>query len=313
MKTAFKILSILLALCAAASAAEPIRVLTFNILAAEPKWETSAKQRPWSERKPAVLEIMRQAADGAPYDFIGTQESAVHPNPDLHQARQLAAALPQYGSFHIPCSGEPFATPVKKFSISNQIFWLKNRWEIDPEQQGVFWLSDTPEKPGSNTWGRAPDGKFKGGIRNVAWGLFHELDNGKRTGKRVYFFNTHLNVFIWTARTKSAFLIAERIQNRADKTAPVILTGDFNFPRHALAYKYLSGEKINFENKTHTPPLALVEAYAAANPDDKLPPKIDFIFTTPDLKPLRSKIITAEPGGIRPSDHRPVETILQTQ
>jgi hypothetical protein len=38
--------------------------------------------------------------------------------------------------------------------------------------------------------------KNKGGERCVTYGLFHELGSNGRTGKKVYFFNTHLNVFV---------------------------------------------------------------------------------------------------------------------
>ena len=31
---------------------EPVRVLTFNILASEPSWETNARSQPWAIRKP---------------------------------------------------------------------------------------------------------------------------------------------------------------------------------------------------------------------------------------------------------------------
>jgi endonuclease/exonuclease/phosphatase family metal-dependent hydrolase len=297
---------------AAPPPAAPVRVLTFNILASQPSWEKSAKCEPWAVRKPIVLEVMRdRSGGGAPCDFIGTQETSTHSEPALHQVRQLAAALPEYGSLYAPCDG---LDREDKFSLSNMIFWLKSRWQIDPEDSGAFWLSDTPETPGSNTWSPIDEktGKRtnKGGKRNVTYGLFHEIAGGRRTGKKVYFFNTHLNVHVPEARAKSAFLIMERIQRRRTQSAPVILTGDFNSRRDSIIYKYLTGFPVVFENEEHAPPLALAEAFAAAGPRNDLP-GIDFIFSTGGLAPRSAARITTRRDGVRPSDHYPVEAVLE--
>ncbi|MDR1788891.1 MAG: endonuclease/exonuclease/phosphatase family protein [Opitutaceae bacterium] len=309
--------SLLCALCVsaerlpAAASPAPIRVLTFNILASQPSWEVNAKRDVWEKRRPVAVGLMLRPAGGA-YDFIGTQETATHDRPELHQARQLAAGMTGYGSLYAPCDGPSHES---KFSLTNMIFWRKDRWEIDAKEQGTFWLSDTPEIPGSNTWSPVDEktGKRtnKGGRRNVTWGLFHEIADGRRTGRRVYFFNTHLNVFVPAARAKSAFLILGRIHGRADKTAPIILTGDFNSKRDSLVYQYLTGSAVDFEGGRRTPPLALAEAFAAANPDAAYKPPIDFIFASEGLKAASARVIDVARGSVQPSDHRPVEGVLE--
>ncbi len=313
------LLSLALALPARAAAAQPpaapVRVLTFNILASQPSWETNAKCRPWAERMPIVLEVMRDQAGGAPYDFIGTQETSTHEKPELHQARQLAAALPGYGSLYAPCNGPGYEN---KFSISNMIFWRKDRWKIDRADSGTFWLSDTPDIPGSNTWSPVDEktGKStnKGGKRNVTYALFHEInEKGKRTGRKVYFFNTHLNVFVPAARAKSALLIMERIHQRRTQSAPVILTGDFNSKRDSIIYKYLAGGAIDLDNEKCRPPLALAEAFAFANPENPKKPGIDFIFTTPGLRARSANVIDKRRDGVRASDHNAVDALLDWQ
>jgi endonuclease/exonuclease/phosphatase family metal-dependent hydrolase len=288
------------------AATAPIRVLTFNILASQPGWEKDAKCEPWAVRKPIVLEVMRNRAGGAPCDFIGTQETSVHPDAALNQVNQLAAEMTGFGSLYAACSGEKNGPVAREFSLSNMIFWRKDRWEPDPRDHGTFWLSDTPETPGSNQW--SPSGK--GGKRNVTYGLFHEIAGGKRTGRQVYFFNTHLNVHVPDARAKSAFLIMERIRARKNPSAPVILTGDFNSRRDSLVYKYLTGSPVDFDGRTRTPPLALTEAFAKAGRQDDLP-RIDFIFTTAGLAPRSAAKIRVTRDGVRPSDHDPVEAALE--
>jgi endonuclease/exonuclease/phosphatase family metal-dependent hydrolase len=142
------------------------------------------------------------------------------------------------------------------------IFWKKDRWKIDPADSGTFWLSSTPEVPGSNDWVE----KNNGGERNVTYGLFHELGSNGRTGKKVYFFNTHLNVFVETARLRSALLIMNRIENRKAKDAPVIVTGDFNATQKTKLIAYMQGAPLELDGKTFKPPVPLIETFMAAHP-----------------------------------------------
>ncbi|MDR0871372.1 MAG: endonuclease/exonuclease/phosphatase family protein [Planctomycetaceae bacterium] len=292
--------------------AEPIRVLTFNILASEPSWEETAKQKPWADRKPAVLDVMLKYPDGnGPYDFIGTQETSLHSDPKLHQVKQLAEAMTGYDSLYAPCSGKE-----GQFILSNMIFWKKDRWEIDPQDSGTYWLSNTPDVPGSNDW--AGNDHTKGGQRCVTYGLFYEIKDGKRTGKKVYFYNTHLYAHVLDARTQSAFLIIDKIKDRKVQDAAVIVTGDFNSPRTTLAYLYLTGKPVEFKGKTHTPPFGLTESYESVYPNvesefrRKAWEEIDFIFVKDDLlKPVAAKRILTKKDGVRPSDHFPIDAVIE--
>jgi endonuclease/exonuclease/phosphatase family metal-dependent hydrolase len=288
----------------------PLRVLTYNILASQPDWEKDARCEPWGKRMPLIFEVMENPAGGVPYDFIGTQETSTHSEVGLHQARQLAAKLSGYDSLYLPVNGRG---RKDEFSLTNMIFWRKDRWKIDRQDSGAFWLSDTPDVPGSNTWSPvdqktgAPTNK--GGRRNVTYGLFHEIINGKRTGKKVYFFNTHLNVAVPDARMKSALLMMERIQNRKDQSAPVILTGDFNSRRDSIVYQFLTGHPVEFEGASHGPPEVLTEAFATVGPRDKLP-SIDFVFSSSGLKPKVAANVDILRDGLRPSDHAPIAAVL---
>ncbi|MDR0869972.1 MAG: endonuclease/exonuclease/phosphatase family protein [Planctomycetaceae bacterium] len=289
---------------AALFAAEPVRVLTFNILASQPSWEVDAKQKPWADRKPAVLDVMLKYPDGnGPYDFIGTQETSLHSDPKLHQVKQLAEAMTGYDSLYAPCNGKE-----RQFILSNMIFWKKDRWEIDPKDSGTYWLSSTPDVPGSNDWSE----NNKGGQRCVTYGLFYEIKDGKRTGNKVYFYNTHLNVHVPDARTQSAFLIIDKIKNRKVQDAAVIVTGDFNSRRTTPPYLYLTGKPVEFKGQTHTPPFGLTESYESVYPNDENKPGIDFIFVKDDLlKPVAAKRILTKKDGVQPSDHFPIDAVIE--
>ncbi|MDR1789459.1 MAG: endonuclease/exonuclease/phosphatase family protein [Opitutaceae bacterium] len=316
------------ALFAVNAPADPVRVLTYNILSAYLGADkTGATEKPravrWEKRAPALIEVLRRpAADGAPYDFIATQETSFDTRkPSRDQPSFLAAALPEYDSLAEPCVGR---ANLRRQSLSNMIFWLKKRWKPDPSDRGTFWLSDTPEKP-SDTW-RAPADPAES-LRCVTFALLHELGPDARpTGRRVYLFNTHLSVRSEAVRVRSAALILARIAARRDPTAPAILTGDMNALPGSAPLLHFQGNPIVINGKQQTAPLALHDTFAdifpaqskitPATPAKEIPPplvrsKIDYIFATQNLATLSARRLeTRTPENFWPSDHDPYEAIL---
>ena len=313
------------ALCLASSGfAEPVRVLTFNVLSSylgadKAGAEETARVKRWKKRAPLVIEVMRDHPDGSgPYDFIGTQETSIDRRfPEADQTVVLAKALPKYSSLYEPCTGR---AALRRLSLSNMIFWRKDRWEIDPEDHGTFWLSEAPDVPGSIDWIAKDRPESK---RCVTYGLFHETGPAGRTGRRVYFYNTHLYVFSDAAREKSAALIMERIANRRDKTAPAILTGDMNSRQWSATVRYFQGETVMLDGRERAAPLALRDTYAAIHPAQSrlaegsspsaplFANKIDYIFASAGLTATSSKRIETRRGKIWPSDHYPFEAVLE--
>jgi endonuclease/exonuclease/phosphatase family metal-dependent hydrolase len=94
------------------------------------------------------------------------------------------------------------------------IFW--NKKTIKMLKWGTFWLSETPEKP-SKGW----DAHCK---RTATWALMKD----KRTGKKFYFVNTHLDHRGKEAQKNGLALIVSRIDDINPKGYPMVLTGDFN-------------------------------------------------------------------------------------
>ena len=94
------------------------------------------------------------------------------------------------------------------------IFW--NKKNVKMLKWGTFWLSETPEKP-SKGW----DAKCK---RTATWALMKD----KKSGRKYYFVNTHLDHRGAEARRKGLELIVSRIDEINPKGYPMILTGDFN-------------------------------------------------------------------------------------
>ncbi|MDO6439244.1 endonuclease/exonuclease/phosphatase family protein [Cyclobacterium sp. 1_MG-2023] len=94
------------------------------------------------------------------------------------------------------------------------IFYNKNKFNLVDHSQ--FWLSETPDIPGSKSW----DASL---TRIVTWAQLED----KSSGKNLYVFNTHFDHRGVEARMNSAKLMAKKILEIAGD-APVLATGDFN-------------------------------------------------------------------------------------
>jgi endonuclease/exonuclease/phosphatase family metal-dependent hydrolase len=149
-------------------------------------------------------------------DVIGTQELFAE------QGQYLAAQLPEYAWFgrgrEADGSGEHMG-----------VFYRRDRLRV--VESGDFWLSDTPEVPGSITWGHLHP-------RMVTWALFETLADGRR----FYLFNTHLpyRAEDEDARLRGVRAIARRLR-ALPEDVPVVLTGDFNTTPDTAAYAEFKG------------------------------------------------------------------------
>lgn len=102
----------------------------------------------------------------------------------------------------------------KKEGEHMSIFW--NKKAVSMLKWGTFWLSETPEKP-SKGW----DAEC---FRTATWALMKD----KKTGKKFYFVNTHLDHKGTEAQKNGLKLIVDRITEINPDGLPMVLTGDFN-------------------------------------------------------------------------------------
>ena len=102
----------------------------------------------------------------------------------------------------------------KKEGEHMAIFW--NKKTVSMLKWGTFWLSETPEKP-SMGWDAACR-------RTATWALMKD----KRTGKKFYFINTHLDHKGAEAQKNGLKLIVDRLSEINPDGYPMVLTGDFN-------------------------------------------------------------------------------------
>lgn len=277
---------LLCALTAMASRADDkapatVRVLTFNL-----RYMNSGDsgEKMWVARRDAVADLIRK--DGA--DFIGTQEALRVMLDDIH------ARVPGYGELGV---GREDGKQQGEYSA---ILYREATWAV--KASGTFWLSDTPEKVASSTWGNKV-------TRVCTWGRFQH----KMSGSELFVFNAHLDHQSQPSREKAVALILQRIRDR-DSKAAVILTGDFNAaPNNPAIMAVQKG------------PPAFVDAWLSLHKDAPATESgtfhsftgkrdgehIDYIFASPEMRPLESAILQDGNDGHYPSDHFPVRATLQ--
>lgn len=258
---------------------QPITAGTFNIRYDTPDDGPDA----WSRRRSLVASVV---AGG---DFWGLQEALPSQVRDLERDCPGMAFIGRTRE-RDPDSGE-----------SCPIAYRTATWALDPQEQGTFWLSETPDEPGSRSWDAALP-------RICTWARFV----APRSTRAIYVFNVHLDHRGSRARLESARLLAARIAARR-RPDPVIVLGDFNAGPGSDPVEALLED----------PRLDLVDAWRAANPSMPEEPtfngwrdrphgeRIDFVLCSRLLPLTRATIDLRRPGGRWPSDHAPVTATFE--
>jgi endonuclease/exonuclease/phosphatase family metal-dependent hydrolase len=251
--------------------AQSIRVMTFNVK------NPTAKHGPnmWSKRRDLMIKTVRQQHP----DVMGTQELY-----EL-QGDYLVDHLKHYKWFGEGRYGNNGDEHMGVFYRTNKLDVLKS---------GNFWLSDTPNVPGSKTG----DQPFP---RMVTWALFKM----KSTGKTFYYYNTHFpyRKRDTAARIRAAKEIVSRIKALPDST-PFVLTGDFNTTPtgedvHKLLTQMLHDAWIRAPR--HSGPKKTFHGFTG-----KPKARIDWILYR-GLKARSVRTVTTHSANGRyPSDHFPV-------
>lgn len=166
------------------------------------------------------------------------------------------------------------------------VFYLKDKY--DAVDSGTFWLSKTPDKPGSKDWGSQ-------NIRICTWAL---LEN-KQTGERYVHLNTHLDHISEKARKNQMKVLLEKV-NELIGLYPIVLTGDFNdeadSEMYALATQVLTDSRLR---APVTEDKATFHNYGKATVMEK----IDFIFVSENISPLVYHVIDDKINDAYLSDH----------
>lgn len=251
-----------------------LRVMTFNVRFATP----SDGPNVWQNRRDLAAKVILDRRPAV----VGTQELL------LRQARDLADRLPGYAWFGRGRLGTEDDGPRNE---RMGVFY--DTAQLKLLDSGDFWLSETPDVPGSSNFGvRLP--------RMATWGEFEDL----RNGRRFRLFNTHFphRVGAEAVRERCARLVLGRI-GQLPSGEPVVLTGDFNTTPASPTFADLTS--------------VLSDAWTAAQvrvgPEntyrgfghDTAATRIDWILTR-GMGVEKIETVTDHDGPLYPTDHFPV-------
>ncbi len=262
-----------------------VAVMSFNI-----RYGTAADgENQWKNRKQLVFDVIGEHSP----DVIGLQEAL------RGQLDDLRKALPEYSEIGEGRDGD-------QEGEYSAILYRTDRFEVDRDDSGTFWLSETPEQP-SRHWGNAC-------IRVCTWARLID----KKSGHAFYMYNTHLDHQSQSSREKGIRLIVARIQERKHQD-PFVLTGDFNAGEKNPVVTYLEGTGTGKDRS----PICFRDSFRVVHPDEKVVgtfngfggrtsgEKIDYVFVPQDTRVLNAAIIRTEKEGRYPSDHFPVVARLR--
>lgn len=172
-----------------------LKVGTYNL---RNSYGDRGTENDWDLRKSDLVSFI----ESLDLDVMGLQEV------DPTEAKYLAAMLTNYVYV-----GDHRGKD-RKSDEASPVCYRKGRFK--ELGSGTFWLSETPDVPGSKSWKTA-------NIRICSWLLLEDL----KTGKKFCFANTHTDHASEEAREKGMLLIVERMKEFGHGV-PIIFTGDHN-------------------------------------------------------------------------------------
>lgn len=272
-----------------------LRVMTFNI-----RYGTAADgENHWERRREMVFDVIRTHRP----DLVGTQEALRF---QLDQIREAVGGFGEVGAAR---------DDGKQSGEYSSILYREDRFQV--LESGTFWLSETPEVPGSRHWGNTLP-------RVCSWAKLAD----RRTGGTVWFYNTHLDHMSQRSRQRGLELIASRIA-ALPADAAVILTGDFNAGEGNSAVRALLQEARPAQTQPAqdagpaTRRVKLVDTFRAVHPDEKVVgtfhgfkgsttgDKIDYVLVSPGIETLEAAILRDHRDQRYPSDHYPVSARIR--
>jgi endonuclease/exonuclease/phosphatase family metal-dependent hydrolase len=272
-----------------------LRVMSFNIRTATARDLRHA----WDLRKHLVIQRIRHFDP----DLLGMQECQ-----DGEQADFIKGALPDY-AFIATHRGED----TRNGREMAPLLYRKERFEL--LDSGFFWLSKTPETPGSKLLGSVYP-------RTVTWARLRPVGSADHD---FFFFNTHFDyiVFILPA---AAQVLREGIL-RITQGGPTVLCGDFNSPSGSAVHRTLTAP---FDAQENGDPDGLTGAFVltdvsrdsrttSGEPAGTIhkfglisrPIIIDWILASGQFSAVDAAIDDYNDNGLYPSDHYPITAVIK--
>lgn len=265
--------------------AGPLEVMSFNIRLGT----ANDGDNHWTTRREMLFELLRNEDA----DLIGLQEAF------RFQIEEILEAVPGYGVVGVG------RDDGRAGGETSAILFRVSRFHV--AEAGTFWFSDTPDMPGTRTWGNRYN-------RLSSWARFIDRD-----GTAFWHYNLHLDHESQPSRERSAELLLTRINARRFPDEPVVVTGDFNVGEDNPALHHLVGGPGEPRGSG-----AFVDSFRLADPDatevgtftgftfgQTQGDKIDYVLVEPGTRVLSARIIRTSQDNRYPSDHFPVTAEIE--
>ncbi|MCQ2352820.1 MAG: endonuclease/exonuclease/phosphatase family protein [Victivallaceae bacterium] len=254
----------------------PLVIMSYNLRTGGVARENdAAKGLNWDVRLPAVLEMLNRHHP----HLVGTQELRDYQlNEILQSTNYQSVGIARNGRL----SGDEFTAilydPLRLGLISS----------------GTFWLSQTPGTPSVGYDARFP--------RIATWGVF--LD--RKTGKKIAFYNTHLDHIGAIARQEGVKMIVRHAEKSAAHL-PLVLTGDFNAIPGTPTYRTATSCLRDAREVSAKSGGAQYTFHGFRDiPAGRSGAVLDYIFVSPQVNVLWHYVDVYKPKGVFPSDHAPL-------
>jgi len=266
---------------------QALRVMSFNIRYANP----DDGENIWDRRKDFLAETIKAFGP----DLLGTQETEGHQRDDL---------LTRLDGYEVLAAGR---NDGRESGEMMALFYRKDRFE--KLAGGHFWLSETPDVPGSKGWDTSLP-------RMTTW--IKLKDRADPESKPIAFFNTHFDHRGKLARIESARLLRKKI-DELGADCRVVVTGDFNSREGSEPYQVLfraepasSRQIADTYRATHPESKPEEEGTTSGfRADSRSTSRIDWIGVSTDWTIKEAAIVRAQKEGRTPSDHHAITAILQ--
>ena len=268
---------------------EPLRVMSFNIRADFNYGTAGDGPNAWLSskglhRRDRVVRVIQQFRP----DLLAVQEALAH------QAVALDEALVGFARYGV--GRDDGRTKGEQCAI----YYRDERF--DSLRSGTFWLSESPEKPGTLFADAAC-------TRIASWVVLRD----KLPGRSLFVLNTHWDHVSQAAREFSARLIRKRLQG-FDLSLPLIILGDLNCTEDTEAYGILTGdaaERVLLDSyRTHLPLRRDDEATFHGFRRRRKGSRVDYILHSRDFQTTKSEIRRDTAAEGPASDHYAVTAVL---
>lgn len=274
----------------AASPSVELKVMSFNVFGGTGlgtvfgagSWYNALD--PDNGRRHMVVDVINRFGP----DILGLQETS------FAQTQELDEFLGIYDWYGL---GRDDGVEAGEYAA---IFYRADRFDL--LDQGTFWLSPTPDVPGTVFAGA-------GSIRAASWVKLFD----RQSYQSYFVLNTHLDNVSSSANQQSATLIRNMFGLLAEGL-PILVTGDFNeletsttvrrlmglspvaSPRLHDSYREVFPVRTNNERTYH------FDVFTGTSTGSR----IDYVLHSGEFEAINASIIRRNYGGIYPSDHFPV-------